>query len=202
LSALFLIEYGNPDLVAHPWYQNIIHYLKYHRCPKNLEHHERKRTQLKASKYLILNTSLFCRTVDGLLLRCVNDTTTQMILKEIHGSTYFDIHISGHFVAKATAHKILIIGYYCPYVFRDSYNFVQACVEFQKSTGRENFYLMLLQPILSNFPFSKWGLDSIGTIKHSSSACHIFILTATNYFMKWTEAVPIGMLKMSKLSPF
>ena len=27
LSALFLIEYGYLDLVAHPWYQDIIYYL-------------------------------------------------------------------------------------------------------------------------------------------------------------------------------
>jgi len=34
-----------------------------------------------------------------------------MILKEIHGLVDLDIHIGGHFVAKAIAHKILRIGY-------------------------------------------------------------------------------------------
>jgi hypothetical protein len=40
LSALFLIEYGNMELVAHPWYRYIIYYLQYERCPDNIEHHE------------------------------------------------------------------------------------------------------------------------------------------------------------------
>jgi hypothetical protein len=66
LSALFLIEYENLDLAGHPWYQNIIYYLQHERCPDNIEHHERRRLCLEASKYLILNTSLFHRTVDGL----------------------------------------------------------------------------------------------------------------------------------------
>jgi hypothetical protein len=92
-----------------------------------------------------------------------------MILKEIHGSTDSDIHIGGHFVAKATAHKILRTGYYWPSVFRDSYKFVQACIECQKSVGREKFSAMPLQPVLPDFPFSKWGLDFIGPINPSSS---------------------------------
>jgi hypothetical protein len=42
---------------------------------------------------------------------------------------FFDVHIDGHFAAKAIAHKILRIGYYWHYVFMDSYKFVQTCVE-------------------------------------------------------------------------
>jgi len=41
------------------------------------------------------------------------------------------------------------------------------------------------------FFFSKWGLDSIGPINPPSSAGHIFILTSTYYFMKWTGAIPL-----------
>jgi hypothetical protein len=56
-----------------------------------------------------------------------------MILRKNHGSTDYDIHIGGHFVAKATAHKILRTGYYWPSIFRDSYKFVQACNRMSKS---------------------------------------------------------------------
>jgi hypothetical protein len=59
LSALFLIEYENIDLAAHPLYWDIIYYFQYERCLDNIEYHEHRRTQLEASKYLILNTSLF-----------------------------------------------------------------------------------------------------------------------------------------------
>jgi hypothetical protein len=61
----------------------------------------------------------------------------------------------------------------------------------QRFAGREKFFAMPLQPILPDFPFSKWGLDFIGPINPPSSAGHIFILTTTNYFTKWTEVVPL-----------
>jgi hypothetical protein len=128
LSTLFLIEYGNLDLVAHPWYQVIIYYLQYERCPNNIEYHE-QRTRLEASKYLILNTSLFRRTVDEILLHCVDDTISKKILKEIHGSVDSNIHIGGHFSSKSISYKILRTGYYWPSDCRDSYKFVQACIE-------------------------------------------------------------------------
>ncbi|CAL8156184.1 unnamed protein product [Prunus armeniaca] len=40
------------------------------------------------------------------------------------------------------------------------------------------------------WPFHTWGLDLIGTI-HPPSDGYIWILTATEYFMKWVEAIPL-----------
>jgi hypothetical protein len=44
---------------------------------------------------------------------------------------------------------------------------------------------------LSDFPFSKWGLEFIGPINPLSSTGHIFVLTSTDYFIKWTEVVSL-----------
>jgi hypothetical protein len=68
LSALFLIEYEVVDMADHPWYRDIIYYLQHEHCPDHLENHERRRLHLEASKYLIMGTLLFCRSIDGLLL--------------------------------------------------------------------------------------------------------------------------------------
>lgn len=38
-------------------------------------------------------------------------------------------------------------------------------------------------------PFQQWGLDFIGEINPSSSGQHRWILTATDYFTKWIEAI-------------
>jgi hypothetical protein len=97
----------------------------------------------------------------------------QKILNEIHRSTTSIVHIGGHFVAKSTFFKILRIGYYWPSIFRDSYEFVRACDKFQKFTGRENFSTMPFQPLLPDFPFSKWGIDFIGIIKPLSFVGHV-----------------------------
>jgi transposase InsO family protein len=39
-------------------------------------------------------------------------------------------------------------------------------------------------------PFQQWGLDFIGEIHPASSGQHRWILTATNFFTKWIEAIP------------
>jgi hypothetical protein len=93
-------------------------------------------------------------------------------------------------------------GYYWPSVFRDSYKFVQACIECQKFVGKEKFYVMPLQPVLPDFPFSKWGLDFIGPINPSSSVGHIFILTTTDYFTSGLKQFLSNMHKMSKVISF
>ena len=46
-----------------------------------------------------------------------------------------------------------------------------------------------LNPISVEAPFQQWGLDFIGEINPSSSGQYRWILTTTNYFTKWIEAI-------------
>ena len=48
-----------------------------------------------------------------------------------------------------------------------------------------------MQPIIKPWPFRGWGFDFIGQINRTSSKGHRFKLVATDYFTKWTEAVPL-----------
>ena len=61
---------------------------------------------------------------------------------------------------------------------------------------------MPLQHVLPDFPFSKWGLEFIGPINPLSSEGHIFILTSTNYFTKWTKDVPLKHAQNKKVISF
>ena len=47
-----------------------------------------------------------------------------------------------------------------------------------------------LKPIAVNAPFQQWGLDFIGEINPASLGQHCWILTATDFFTKWVEAIP------------
>jgi transposase InsO family protein len=47
-----------------------------------------------------------------------------------------------------------------------------------------------LKPVVVSAPFQQWGLDFIGEIHPPSSGQHRWILTATDYFTKWIEAIP------------
>jgi hypothetical protein len=49
----------------------------------------------------------------------------------------------------------------------------------------------MLHPIIKSWPFRGWSLDFIAQIHPSSSKSHRFVLVATDYFTKWTEAVPL-----------
>jgi len=39
-------------------------------------------------------------------------------------------------------------------------------------------------------PFQQWDLEFIGVINTNSSVGHNFIVIATNYFIRWSEAMP------------
>jgi hypothetical protein len=134
---------------------------------------------------------LFRRSVDGVLLHCVNNEDAQKLLQETHGSPNSVIHVGVHFFAKTIAFKIIRKGYYWPSIFRDSYVFSRSCDKCQNFVGKERLLAMPLQPVLPDFPFSKWGLDFIGPINPPYLAGQVFILTTTNYFTKWVEVVPL-----------
>jgi hypothetical protein len=61
----------------------------------------------------------------------------------------------------------------------------------QISVGREKRAAVPLQPVTISRHFEQWGLDIIGEITPSSSKQHKYILTATDYFTKWVEAIPL-----------
>jgi hypothetical protein len=49
----------------------------------------------------------------------------------------------------------------------------------------------VMNSIVKAWSFRGLGLDFIGEIHPGSSKGHRFILVATDYFTKWTEAVPL-----------
>jgi hypothetical protein len=59
-----------------------------------------------------------------------------------------------------------------------------------------------MNPIIKPLPFRGCELDFIGEIYPSSSKGHRFVLVATNYFTKWTEAVPLKNMTHKELIAF
>eukprot|EP00253_Pinus_taeda_P026614 PITA_26614 len=64
------------------------------------------------------------------------------------------------------------------------------CHECQIFQGKQRLQPLPLRPVEINAPFQQWGLDFIGKIHPASSEQHRWILTATDYFTKWIEAIP------------
>ena len=67
---------------------------------------------------------------------------------------------------------------------------VKRCHKCQIFKGKRKLQPLPLNPIEVSAPFLQWGLDFIGEIHPASSGQHRCILTVTNYFTKWIEAIP------------
>jgi hypothetical protein len=76
------------------------------------------------------------------------------------------------------------------------------CIKIAKSCHNcqihDNFKHLPPVPLLPTFPswpFDAWGIDVIGAIEPPSVRGHHFILTTTDYFSKWAEAIPLREVK-------
>jgi hypothetical protein len=67
---------------------------------------------------------------------------------------------------------------------------IRVCVKCQKFSRKQQLKSFPLNPIVVLGPFQQWGLDFIREIYLTSSGQHRWILTATDYFTKWIEAIP------------
>jgi hypothetical protein len=86
LSTLFYIDNQILPVSEHPWYKNLVYYLQNQRCPDNLDTHQRRRLHLESARNVIIGDFVFRRSIDGMLLHCVNNEEAQKMLQETHGS--------------------------------------------------------------------------------------------------------------------
>eukprot|EP00253_Pinus_taeda_P004841 PITA_04841 len=119
------------------------------------------------------------------------------IMKEFHAGD-----CGGHLYWKSTTDKVLRAGYYWPSLFADVKKFSVSCHKCQIFEGKRKLLPLPLKPISTEKPFQQWGLDFIGEIHPSSSGQHKWILTATDYFTKWSEAIPCRQANDSTIIQF
>lgn len=167
------------------WYKDIIYYLQNLSCPNHLVGHKRRALRLRATKYCIMKDGLGWRNPEGVILRCVDEVEAKRLISEFHSG-----FCGGHYAAKPTAHKILRAGYFWPSIFAAVHKYVRGCQACQLFTGKQKLASLPLQPVVVEAPFQQWGLDFIGKFNENSSNGYSWIITATDYFTKWVEAIP------------
>lgn len=145
----------------------------------------------------MLGGLLYKRGFDGLLLRCLSTTEIPYTIKEVH-----DGICGGHFSGLAVAKRILRLGYYWPTLNRDCCDYVQHCAKCQQHANLNHVLSHTLQVARDFWPFSQWGLDLVGEINPNSSFRHRWIITVTEYFTKWVEAIPLISTKVEKIVDF
>jgi hypothetical protein len=83
------------------------------------------------------------------------------------------------------------VGFYWPTMMDDCIKYQRECEACQRFGNIQLGHAGVMNSIVKPWPFRGWGQDFIGEIHPGSSKGHRFILLATDYFTKWTEAVPL-----------
>jgi hypothetical protein len=76
-------------------------------------------------------------------------------------------------------------------MINDYFRHYKGCESCQRFKNIQLTPIAMLHPIIKSWTFHGWALDFIGQIHFSLSKSHQFVLVATDYFPKWTEAVPL-----------
>jgi len=105
-----------------PWYADITYVLLNLQAPLGLSRTKKRFLKLKAAKFCILDNALFWKNHEGILLNCLVKEEADKVLQEFHAGD-----CGGHLYWKATADKILRVGFYWPNLFTDVKKFVTAC---------------------------------------------------------------------------
>jgi hypothetical protein len=103
---------------------------------------------------------------------------------------FYDSLCGGHHLWRTTTYKILRAGYFWPSLFTDVFSKIRSCIKCHKFSGKLQLKSFPLKPLVASRPFQQWGIDFIGEIHPASNGQHIWILTVTDYFTKWIEAIP------------
>ncbi|XP_012472515.2 uncharacterized protein LOC105789696 [Gossypium raimondii] len=91
----------------HPWYHDILRYVKNREFPGQVTENEKKTLRRLANDYVLDGEILYRRAKDQVLLRCVDAVEARQILEEVHEGVC-GTHANGFTMAK----QIMRFGYY------------------------------------------------------------------------------------------
>jgi hypothetical protein len=162
------------------WRTSLVHYLE------NPSHIVDRKVRWQALKYVMLDNTLYCWTIDDLLLKCLGSDQSRIAMGEVH---------EGICGSHQSAHKMKwllhCVGFYWPTMLKDCFRYYKGCESCQKFRDLQLAPVAILQPIIKSWPFCGWALGFVHQIHPASSKGHRFVLVTTDYFTKWTEVVPL-----------
>ncbi|RVW25276.1 Retrovirus-related Pol polyprotein from transposon 17.6 [Vitis vinifera] len=179
-----------------PWYHDIYQFLRSGTYPEVATTKDRRALRHLATRFVICGDTLYRRSVDGMLLLCLDRASADRVMREVH-SGVCGPHMGGHMLAR----KIMRTGYFWLTMETDCCQFVQKCPECQIHGDLIHAPPSELHALTSPWPFSVWGIDIIGKVSPKSSSGHEFILVAIDYFTKWWKPHHMREGRTSELRP-
>lgn len=144
-----------------------MNYLQHGRLPEDQRH--RADIRRRAPKFVYFNDSLYRRSYDGILLRCLSEEEAAQALEE---AGICGAHQSG---PKLHSH-LKRMGSYWPSMIKDAMVFARRCPTCQYHADFIHQPPEPLHPTVASWPFEAWGMDVIGPLKPKSSGNHQYIL--------------------------
>ncbi|KAL2246121.1 UNVERIFIED_CONTAM: hypothetical protein Sindi_2880300 [Sesamum indicum] len=179
---------------AGSWKDEIIKYLENDILPTGLV--AAKRVKFRATRFTMLSGQLYKRTLDGPLLKCLDDERALYVMREIHeGSS------GNHSGARSLAQKIVRQGYYRPTLVKDSKELVKKCESCQKYASLIHQPTTSMEPVKIACPFDQWEIDIVGPFP-PAQAQKKFIIVAVECFIKWVEVEAVAKISEKEVINF
>jgi hypothetical protein len=157
--------------------------IKYLQDPKSVS--DRKVRQW-ALKFILDDGELYRRMADALLLKCLGPDHARLAMAEVNEGV-----CGTHQSTPKMKWLLRRVCFYWPTMIDDCFRYYKGCEECQKHGDVQLMLATLMHPIIKPWPFRGWGLDFVGKIYPPSIKGHCFVIVATDYFTKWTEAIPL-----------
>ena len=93
------------DQFKSPWYHDIHQFLVYGAYPKSATAKDRKALRQLDTRFVICGDALYKRSSDGMLLLCIDQVTTDRVIRKVHDGVCRP-HMEGHMLAR----KITRVG--------------------------------------------------------------------------------------------
>ena len=109
-----------------PWYHDIYQLLRSSIYPEAATARDRRALRQLATRFVICGETLYRRSADGMLLLCLDRTSADRAMREVHAGVCGP-HMGGHMLAC----KIMRMGYFWMTMETNCCRFVQRCPECQ-----------------------------------------------------------------------
>ena len=114
-----------------PWYYDVLQYVKDRRYPDHAFENDKRILRRLAMGFLIDGEVLYKKRKDQILLRCVDSSEANRIVKEIHEVVY-GTHANGHKMAG----QVMRADYYWLTLERDCIQYARRCHKCQINSDK------------------------------------------------------------------
>uniref|UniRef100_A0A2N9IP78 Integrase catalytic domain-containing protein n=1 Tax=Fagus sylvatica TaxID=28930 RepID=A0A2N9IP78_FAGSY len=133
--------------------------------------HEARRLKVRASRFLMLQGTLYKRGFSLPYLRCLAPDEANYVMREIHEGVCGD-----HSGARALQRKIVRAGYYWPSMKADAYQFVQRCDKCQRFANHLHSPPAALVPMTAPLALRAVGVRHHGATPNWKTATEISVI--------------------------